>query len=269
LFVQYAAAPSGGSKDTNVVVRYNISRNDQGDIFALTGDAGAISSQFIYNNTVCTPSNLSSVLIDDRSNGHSSSFYNNIFYNLSPTASYNLTTNNTNYFDCNVFYDQHPASEPSDAHKLTSDPRLVAPGTGTNGLDSLPGYELQSGSPCIDTGLPITTNLIGNPNAGGRDFWGNTVPLNAGTDRGANEWSMAVLPPTLTGPAMLSQGKFQFRFSNSAGAQFSVLATTNIASPVTNWAVIGNVTGIGPGQIQFSDTNATNFGQRFYRVRSP
>src|SRR5579859_3075021 len=30
LFVQYAAAPSNGSQDTNVVVRYNISRNDYG-----------------------------------------------------------------------------------------------------------------------------------------------------------------------------------------------------------------------------------------------
>jgi hypothetical protein len=186
LFVQYAAA---GGQDTNVVVRYNISRNDKGDVFALTGDAKAISSERIYNNTIYTPTNLSPTLIDDRSSGHASSFCNNIFYNLSSTAIYHFTTGNSNYFDYNVFYGQHPAAEPGDAHKLTTDPRLMAPGTGDIGENTVAGYKLQSGSSCIDSGLTITTNVTGNPNAGGLDYWGNSVPLNGATDRGANEWS--------------------------------------------------------------------------------
>ena len=84
--------------------------------------------------------------------------------------------------DHNVFYGQHPANEPADPHKLTSDPKLVAPGTGgTNDLGSLGGYKLQTGSPCIDSGMTITNN-------GGRDFWGGKVPFDSATDRGAHEW---------------------------------------------------------------------------------
>jgi len=200
LFVQYAAA---GGHDTNVVVRYNISRNDRGDVFALTGDGGASSSEYIYNNTIYTPANLSPTLIDDRTSGHTSCFYNNIFYNLSSTAIYHLTTGNNNHFDYNVFYGQHPAAEPGDAHKLTTDPRLMAPGTGAMGVNTVAGYKLQSDLLRIDSGLTITTNITGNPNAGGRDYWGNSVPLNGATDRGANEWPGAApivsrpVPPSI------------------------------------------------------------------------
>jgi hypothetical protein len=189
LFVQYAAA---GGHDNNVVVRYNISRNDRGDVFALTGDGKAISSQYIYNNTVYTPTNLSPTLVDDRTSGHKSCFYNNIFYNLSSTAIYHLTAGNSNHFSYNVFYGQHPTTEPDDVHKLTADPKLMAPGTGANGLNTVAGYKLQPGSPCMDSGLTITTNVTGNPNAGGLDYWGNSVPFNGITDRGANEWSGAL-----------------------------------------------------------------------------
>jgi hypothetical protein len=50
-------------------------------------------------------------------------------------------------------------------------------------MDTLDGYRLKPGSPCIDSGSAINTN-------GARDFWGNPVP-NAGgtTDRGAHEFS--------------------------------------------------------------------------------
>jgi hypothetical protein len=189
LFVQYAAAPSNGSKDMNVVVRYNISRNDCGNIFAFTGDSGATSSEYLYNNTIYAPSNLSPTFVDDRTSGHASCFYNNIFYNLSSTSRYNFTSNNQNTFDCNLFYGNHPSGEPDDTRKLTSDPKLVAPGTGTNGMDTLTGYQLQPSSPCVDSGLIITTNITGNPNVGGIDFWGNAVPFNAMPGRGADEWS--------------------------------------------------------------------------------
>lgn len=267
LFVQYAAAPSNGSQDTNVIVRYNISRNDYGDIFAFTGDGGATSSEYIYNNTIYAPSNLSPTFVDDRTSGHTSSFYNNIFYNLSSASTYNFTGGNQSTFDCNLFYGQHPSGEPADAQKLTSDPELVAPGTGTNGLNTLTGYQLQPNSPCIESGLIITTNITDNPNVGGLDFWSNTVPFNAMPDRGANE--LPPISPMLSGSTISSQGAFRFMFRNSSGAGFSVLASTNLALSATNWAIIGNVTGGGPGQVQFSDTSATNFVQRFYKVRSP
>ena len=61
LFTHYASSDSAGDpygNDTHVIVRYNISQNDQGDIFALTGDTGAVSSEYIYNNTIYTTNGL-------------------------------------------------------------------------------------------------------------------------------------------------------------------------------------------------------------------
>jgi hypothetical protein len=77
------------------------------------------------------------------------------------------------------------------------------------------------------------------------------------------------LPAYLTTAGRLVNGSFQFAFTNSNGALFSVLASTNPALPVSNWAVLSNVTEISPGQFQFTDPEATNSRQRFYRVRSP
>ena len=39
----------------------------------------------------------------------------------------------------------------------------------------------------------------------------------------------------LTSASKLTNGSFQFSFTNTPGAAFGVLATTNIALPLTNW----------------------------------
>jgi hypothetical protein len=76
-------------------------------------------------------------------------------------------------------------------------------------------------------------------------------------------------PPALTGVTTPAAGLFQFAFTNSVGALFGVLTTTNLALPMTNWTVLGGVTEISLGQFQFTDPQATNAAQRFYRVFSP
>jgi DNA-binding beta-propeller fold protein YncE len=78
-----------------------------------------------------------------------------------------------------------------------------------------------------------------------------------------------VTPPTLTGFMILGNGAFQFGFTNNQGAAFTVLTTTNLLLPLTNWTVLGTPTNNGSGQYQFTDLTATNCGQRFYRVSSP
>jgi N-acetylneuraminic acid mutarotase len=73
---------------------------------------------------------------------------------------------------------------------------------------------------------------------------------------------------TLASPQKLTNG-FQFAFTNSVGALFGVLATTNLSLPLTNWTALGGVTEISPGQFQFTDPQAMNNLQRFYRAYSP
>jgi hypothetical protein len=75
-------------------------------------------------------------------------------------------------------------------------------------------------------------------------------------------------PFTLTG-AQIQNGSFQSSFMNIAGASFSVLASTNLALPLSNWIKLGSVTEISHGQFQFSDSQAANNPDRFYRVSSP
>jgi hypothetical protein len=45
---------------------------------------------------------------------------------------------------------------------------------------------------------------------------------------------------------------------------YNVYASTNVATPMTNWWLLGSTTANGSGVIQFTDTQATN-SQRFYR----
>jgi hypothetical protein len=72
---------------------------------------------------------------------------------------------------------------------------------------------------------------------------------------------------TLTGPQKLTNG-FRFAFTNSVGALFGVLTTTNVSLPLTSWTALGGVVEISPGQFQFTDPQATN-GVRFYRAYAP
>ena len=57
-------------------------------------------------------------------------------------------------------------------------------------------------------------------------------------------------------------------FTNSPGARFSVLASTNPTQPASNWTVLSGVTEVSPGQFQFTDLQVTNAPRRFYRIRS-
>ncbi len=78
-------------------------------------------------------------------------------------------------------------------------------------------------------------------------------------------------PATLTGLTQLPNGTFQFSFTNQPGASFTVFTTTNVALPANEWFNLGAVpeTPPGSGQFQFTDLEATNHPQRYYRVRTP
>ncbi|MGG1516441.1 family 16 glycoside hydrolase [Paenibacillus oryzisoli] len=164
--------------NNGTIVRYNISQNDGTRIFQL---AGPVTNTSIYNNTIYVKAGTGThILLINDWGGYASntSFKNNIIYNLG-SGGYSFGSGTNTVFDYNVFYGNHPGSEPSDAHKLTSNPLLVSPGTGTS-RTAVDGYKLQNGSPAIDSGVAITGN-------GGIDYWGSAVPANSVTDRGAYE----------------------------------------------------------------------------------
>lgn len=67
----------------------------------------------------------------------------------------------------------------------------------------------------------------------------------------------------------LSTGAVQFAFTNAPGLILNIVSTTNLTSASTVWTPLGNVTEISPGNYQFTDPQATNGPNRFYRVTQP
>jgi len=73
-------------------------------------------------------------------------------------------------------------------------------------------------------------------------------------------------------PVKLPDGSFQFLFhGNPGGTNYSVLGSPNFAAPLIIWSNLGPTTETPPGsgQFQFTDHQAPNYPQRFYRVTSP
>lgn len=76
-----------------------------------------------------------------------------------------------------------------------------------------------------------------------------------------------LIPPVLTKP-FSTKGTFGFMFTNNQTTKFSVLFTTNLLTPLSNWFVLGAPSNISAGVFQFR-TPTTNNPQGFYRVRLP
>jgi len=80
-----------------------------------------------------------------------------------------------------------------------------------------------------------------------------------------------VTPPTLGGVAYSANSGLTFTFTNTPGAsaQFNVLFSTDLTTPLTNWSNLGNPTETSPGNYQFVDSLATNNPQGFYTIIAP
>lgn len=78
-------------------------------------------------------------------------------------------------------------------------------------------------------------------------------------------------PGILTGMSWMPNGAASFSFTNFTDMSFTVLAATNVAWPSNRWSNLGPAleSPAGSGHYQFTDPQATNSPQRFYRVSWP
>jgi hypothetical protein len=138
-------------------------------------------------------------------------------------------------------------------------------------------HALLTGSPAIDKGKTnAVTSVVAATDQRGiaRPIDGVSV-ANAvggdGSDIGALEAQLAAAstPILLSSVQKLSDGSFQLSFTNTPGATFTVLTSTNVALPLSHWNVLGVPTEGAPGQYQYIDQQVTNQPRRFYNVRSP
>jgi hypothetical protein len=70
-------------------------------------------------------------------------------------------------------------------------------------------------------------------------------------------------------PIVNQSEPFLLQFTGSTNNIYTVLASTNLAIPLSNWATLGNASLLSNTLYQFIDTNSTNFPERFYMLRSP
>lgn len=235
-----------GDASNGSIIRYNISQNDNHNIFYFYGGS---KDTYIYNNTIYnkTDMNISLYNFEKADNSliasaltwHENCYsYNNIFYNLG-TVDFTLGSSIKTVFDYNVFYGNHSTNEPNDAHKLTTDPMLAGAGQGTKGLDSTYGYKLNSASSCINSGINMNTILTNNSVT--KDYFGN--PLKDSSDRGANEYAvdlskLPAVPKNLTAtPASSTQINLNWDpISGATGYDLSVDGNiiNNVTSPYYN-----------------------------------
>jgi hypothetical protein len=164
------------------VIRYNILQNNSHYQIYLHSDPAATSA--IYNNTVYNNKINSGVAYGYGTSINATyTLQNNIFYAQSGNGV--LTTSATISYQNNLYFGSAVQVPAGDTHAVKADPKLVSPGSGTNGgssgpaVSSLGGYELQAGSPAINAGASIANN-------GGLDFWGTTLYVGA-ADIGVTE----------------------------------------------------------------------------------
>jgi hypothetical protein len=80
-------------------------------------------------------------------------------------------------------------------------------------------------------------------------------------------YTVALTAPVLSGFGAKSGSSIPLTFSGPSGQTYKVLASTNVALPISSWMQLSSGT-FGASPVTYTDTSATN-GQRFYRITSP
>jgi hypothetical protein len=140
----------------------------------------------------------------------------------------------------------------------------VPPQVGTSGLVLCTLTNLEAGA---SGSFSVTVNI--NPGTIGaitaRNYY---IYSDLETPLLGPRLSTVVLNPILLcGPAVSGDGGLLFTFTNVPGTCFTVVSTTNVSLPFSQWAVLGGAVENTPGNYSFTDT-VTN-QERFYGVRSP
>ena len=150
---------------------------------------------------------------------------------------------------------------------LTNGKVLIAGGWGTND-DSLASAELYDPATGSWTPTGSMGTVYGNNTA---TLLPNGMVLVAAGSVEIYDPEISVLNPTFNHPIILGDGSFQFGFINASGPSYSVLASPDAGAPMNSWLNLGPATetALGSGLFRFTDPQAPDYPQRFYRVTSP
>ena len=104
-------------------------------------------------------------------------YYNNIFYNVASSSTYDLVNSTNHLFSNNMYYGNSATNEPADIHEITGNPTFSNSGGGIN------GYTIGFGSAAKAAGIRLTSTPA-------KDFYNNDILVNAPVDIGINQVSL-------------------------------------------------------------------------------
>jgi hypothetical protein len=185
LIINYTITAPGDVEETmdNAVFRYNISQNDGTVDNRVIQCTGAYTNCKIYNNVFYNSSNFTDVklfLYGTWPDGYpiNQEVTNNIFY-IENGGSAQITNDGPGtVFNNNVFFGNISLGAIVNNNPIYTDPQFVNRGTGGDGINTVDGYKLLSGSPALNAGIVIANN-------GGIDYWGNNVSASISPNIGA------------------------------------------------------------------------------------
>ncbi|HEY3864360.1 MAG TPA: BACON domain-containing carbohydrate-binding protein [Verrucomicrobiae bacterium] len=159
-------------------------------------------------------------------------------------------------------------------------------------VDPSPRHEsAAAGNDSLPTVLPSNQNLLAPFNPVSDQSWltiagaANGVvhfsfAANSGASRTAHitllgqsipviQAAYSATPSLLTGAQVVAPGVVQFVFTNTTSPTFTILSTTNLQLPLSNWTVFASLSNASSGIFLYTSPPTTNDSARFYRVRSP
>jgi hypothetical protein len=255
------SAPDGGggiyNNSGNLTVKHSTITGNSS-----IGMKGPSNGGGINNNSNLVTTLFNSIVAGNIANGSGADIYN---FKLGVNGGVFLVGANILQ---NVFNTNSSVFGPA---AITNAPLLAALGNyggPTPTMPPLPGSPAidacSNGSYTNDEGVVFTL-----PTTDQRGF---PRPLGLAPDIGAVEGIYTTNGPgKLIGMTRLGSGSTRFMFTNYTDTSYTVLASTNVALPVSTWANLGPAveSPIGSGHFQFTDPQATNTPMRFYRVRTP
>jgi len=217
----------------------------------LSGNNGTYGGGGIYGGTMMITNTIVALNIALNNGGvNSADIYN--YANAHPTLTYGGS---------NLVMSAYAQAGSNGPAPINFSPNLAPLGNyggPTQTMPPMPGsVAIGAGSLAANT---FTTDQRGYPRI-----------VGARVDLGSVEGVYVIRIGKLSGVMRLADRSIQFGLSNIPDANLAVLATTNLSLPFSEWTPIGFTIENAPGsdQYQFTDTEATNYPQRFYRVVWP
>ncbi|KOV81609.1 carbohydrate-binding protein [Streptomyces sp. NRRL WC-3618] len=270
-----ANEPTSTVPSDGTVVRYNISENDgtnagcpesgtsnhadavidfPGNIPNKSGSSGM--APLFYNNTFYVRNGLSTWITGGRGRTSASgilSFRNNAVFNYG-SGGY-VGTGAGSVYSNNLFYGQHPSSEPADAAKVVTDPEFRNPGNAdtSSSYTGTDAYQVHPSSPIIRAGAVISGNggqdAFGNtvsataaPNIGAYNGTGGNLVSNAGFETGSlTPWTNSGAVPSVTSTGARTGGFALTTQASGSGANQNLTGLSpNTTYLLTGWAKVAN-----------------------------